>query len=155
ELAAQLLAPLTVEHGDRLTTGRGGELAVGAEVLAGGDARAVDAEAGGRQLARLRPEMALDVPVAGRHEADAFTLALDDHAGGDALHPAGAELGHDLLPQHRRDLVAVEPVEDAARLLGVHEAAVDVARVLDGLADRLRRDLVEDHPLDRDLRVED
>jgi hypothetical protein len=35
-----------------------------------------------------------------------------------------------------RDLVAVEAVEDAARLLRVDEVVVDVARVLDGALDR-------------------
>jgi hypothetical protein len=54
-----------------------------------------------------------------------------------------------------RDLVAVETVEDAARLLGLDEVVVDLARVGDGLEDRLLGDLVEDHPVDRDaLRLE-
>ena len=48
-----------------------------------------------------------------------------------------------------RDLVAVEAVEDAARLLGLDEVVVDVARVLDGGQDRGLGDLVEDHPVDR------
>ncbi len=54
---------------------------------------------------------------------------------------------HDLLPEHRRELVAVEAVEDAARLLGVDETPVELARVLDRLLDRRDGDLVEDHPL--------
>ena len=62
-------------------------------------------------------------------------LALDDHAGGHALDPAGRQAGHDLLPQDRRDLVAVEPVEDPAGLLGVDQAAVEVAPLVDGPLD--------------------
>src|SRR5690606_23535116 len=56
--------------------------------------------------------------------------------------------------QHGRDLVAVEAVEDAAGLLRVDEVLVEVARVLQRPLDRLARDLVEDHALDRHLRLE-
>ena len=48
-----------------------------------------------------------------------------------------------------RDLVAVEAVEDAARLLGLDEVVVDLAGVLDRGEDRGLGDLVEDHPVDR------
>ena len=54
-----------------------------------------------------------------------LALPVDDQAGGDGLHAAGGEAGHDLLPQHRGDLVAVEAVEDAAGLLGLDEVHVD------------------------------
>ncbi len=53
-------------------------------------------------------------------------LPLDDHPGGHALDPPGGQPGHDLLPQDRRHLVAVEPVEDPPGLLGVDQAAVEV-----------------------------
>jgi hypothetical protein len=62
---------------------------------------------------------------------------------------------HDLLPQHRRDLVAVEAVEDPSRLLGVDEALVDCAGLAERPLDRVLRDLVEDHPANRDLRLQD
>jgi hypothetical protein len=68
-------------------------------------------------------------------KAHAGPLALDDHAGGHALDPAGRETRHDLLPQDRRDLVAVEAVEDAAGLLGVDQAAVELAPLVDGAGD--------------------
>ena len=51
---------------------------------------------------------------------------LDDQANGDALHAAGAETGLHLLPQHRRQRVAVQAVEDAAALLRAHQVLVDV-----------------------------
>jgi hypothetical protein len=59
-----------------------------------------------------------------------------------------------LLPEHRRDLVAVEPVEDAPGLLRVDEPLVDLARLLEGALDRIAGDLVEDHPADRHLRLQ-
>ena len=99
-------------------------------------------------------EDAVDVPVAGGPERHPRLLTLHQDPGGDALDPAGRELRHDLLPQHRRDFVAVEPVEDAPRLLGVDQPLVDLARVVDRLADRLRGDLVEDHPADRYARLQ-
>ena len=83
-------------------------------------------------------------------EGDPLALLGDHQPGGDGLHPPGGEAGHDLLPQHRADLVAVETVEDAARLLGLDEVHVELARVVGGVEDRLLGDLVEDHPLDRD-----
>ena len=54
-----------------------------------------------------------------------------------------------------RDLVAVEAVEDAARLLGLDEVVVDRAGVRDRGVDRRLGDLVEDHAVDREpLRLE-
>ena len=98
---------------------------------------------------------AVEVPPGGRAELHPGPLALDDHAGGHRLDPAGREPGHDLLPEDGRDLVAVEAVEDAAGLLGVDQAPVEVAPVLHGPGDGRGGDLVEDHPLHRHLGRED
>ena len=38
--------------------------------------------------------------------------------------------GPHLAPQQRRHFVAVEPIENAARFLGPHQAVVDIARRL-------------------------
>jgi hypothetical protein len=54
-------------------------------------------------------------------ERHPLALALDHQARGDGLHAARGQPGIDLAPQHRRHLVAVEPVEDAAGLLRVDE----------------------------------
>ena len=70
------------------------------------------------------------------------------------LDPAGGQVRTDLLPQHRRHLVAVEPIEDAPRLLGVDQVVVQLTRGVGGGPDGGRRDLVEDHPLDRHLRLQ-
>ncbi len=136
-----------------------GEGAGGVEVAARGHLRPVDLHERGLEARRLvvgggRGERALDVPVGGRDERHALALTLDDDAGGDALHPSGRQLREHLLPQHRRHLVAVEAVEQPARLLRVDEATVEVAGLLDRPADGLGGDLVEHHPLHRHLRVQ-
>ena len=89
-----------------------------------------------------------------RAERPPLALALDDEPRRDRLHASGREAAHDLLPEHRRDLVAVEAVEDASRLLRVDEPRVDVARLAERAVDRLLRDLVEDHAPDRHLRLQ-
>ena len=75
-------------------------------------------------------------------------------AGSPPTGRARGEPACDLLPQHGRDLVAVEPVEDAPRLLSVDEIPVDLARLLERAHDRLLRDLVEHHPADGHLRLQ-
>ena len=87
-------------------------------------------------------------------KAHPLALALDDEPRRDRLHAAGREPRHDLLPEDRRDLVAVEPVEDAARLLRVDEALVDLAGLVERPLDRVARDLVEDHPAHGHLRLQ-
>ncbi len=147
-----------VEQRD-LACRRGRQLAARVEVLAGGDAEPVDrderrGELGGVCGRRGRRERALQVPVARRGERHPLPFALDDDAGGDALHAASRQLRHDLLPQDRRHLVAVQPVQQAPGLLGVDEAAVELARLVDGPPDRLGGDLVEHHAAHRHRGVE-
>ena len=136
-----------------------GDLTGRVEVATGDDLAAVDlqqrcAERGLVGLGRGVTEPALEVPVRAGHEAHPLALPLDDDADRHRLHATGRQAAHDLLPEHRADLVAVQPVEDAPRLLGVDKATVEIARVLDRMADRLWRDLVEDHPPDGHLRVQ-
>ena len=102
----------------------------------------------------LGRELGLEVGVGGRAERDPLPFLVDDQPGGDRLHPPGGQLGHDLLPQHGRDLVPVQPVKHPARLVGVDLALVEFLRVGDGAGDRLRGDLVEDHPAGRHLGLE-
>ena len=78
-------------------------------------------------------EPRFEIPVGRGAERQALLFAIDDQPDGDALHAAGAQAGLDLLPQHRRQRVAVEPIEDAAALLRADQVLVDVVRVLDGL----------------------
>lgn len=137
------------------------QLSHGVEVAALRDAPAVDGLQAGDQRRRVRRisraagrEGARQVPVLGGTERDALAFPLDHEPGRDGLDTAGRQARHDLLPQDRRDLVPVEAVEDAAGLLGVDHALVEVARVGDGLPDRVLGDLVEHHALDRDLGLE-
>ena len=124
------------------------------EVAAAGHAHAID-----RRQLRVEPirgECADDVPVARGTEGDALALTVDDEPDGDRLHATGRlRLAADLLPQHLRHGVAVEPIDDAAGLLRLDELHVEVTRVRDRLADGLWRDLVEDHALDGDLGSQD
>ena len=89
-------------------------------------------------------ELCNDPEVGRRAEGDDLTLALDNQPHGDRLHTPGRECGPDLFPQHGREFEADQTVEDAARLLGVHEVHVHRTGVLDGLEDRTLGDFVED-----------
>ena len=81
-----------------------------------------------RRRAALEPR--LDRPVLLGHEGADLALALADDAHRDRLHAPGREPAADLLPEERAELVADEPVEDAARLLRVEAVLVELARVL-------------------------
>ena len=130
-----------------------GERPVAGEVAALSDAVTVDGREARGELGRGR-ERAGDVPVLGRDERHPLALALDHEPRRHRLHAAGRQSLHHLAPEHRRDLVAVEAVEDPPRLLRVHEPVVDLARLVDRALDRALRDLVEDHAADRDLRLQ-
>ena len=129
------------------------ELAVVAEVAALGDALALDPDE--LRLERAGVEGADDVPVRRGDELHPLALALDHEPRRDRLHATGGEARGDLHPEDGRDLVAVEPVEDPARLLRVDEVGVDLAGLAEGALDRILRDLVEHHPLDGNLGVQD
>ena len=134
------------------------ELAGRCEVAALRDAAAVHGDQPGRERGHVRVgravgagEHGLQVPVPGGAERDPLPLPGHHEAGGHGLDPPGGQPGHDLLPQHRGDLVAVQPVQHPPGLVGVHQAAVQLARVVHGVRDGFRGDLVEDHPAGRDL----
>ena len=80
----------------------------------------------------------------------------DDHAHRDALHASGRRglAATEHAPQHRRRLPADEAVEHAPALLRLDELHVELARMLERLADRVRRDLVEHHAPHRHLRLQ-
>ena len=124
------------------------------EVAAGGEALRAEVRHLGLEADVAVAEVGREVPVAGRQEIEPLALAPYQEVHGDALHAAGGELGGDLFPQQRAHRVADEPVEDAARLLGVDEARVELARVVYGALDGLLRDLVEDHAAHRHLGLE-
>ncbi len=135
--------------------GIGAELAGRVEIGAAGDSPVIEAGEAGveepRAGRRSGVEGGQQIPVGRRRESHPLPFAVDHQPRGDRLHASGRQLRHDLLPQHRGDLIAVETVEDAARFLGVHQIGVELAGVGDRGRDRLRGDLVEHHPLDRHL----
>ena len=134
--------------------GLGGEFSGVVEVPARGDAHGVEGCELGRKVLLLLGENRRHVPVGGGDEGHALAFARDDQPRGHRLHSPGREPGRDLAPQEGRDLVAHEAVEDAARFLGVHQLRIELAGIVERPGDGLRRDLVEHHALDRDLRLE-
>src|SRR5439155_7653170 len=129
------------------------QLPVVAEVPALREPLAVDRDE--PRLKRFRLEGRLDVPPAGGPELAPLAFALDDKARRNRLDAPGGQAAHDLLPEHRRDLVAVETVEDAPGLLRIDEPLVDLARLFERAGDRVLRDLMEDHAAHRHLRPQD
>ncbi len=135
-----------------------GQGAVLAEVTTGRHPKVIEFDQhGGERIGgvggRIRPgrgiEGSLEIPVVRRPERHPLTLSSDDDAGGHRLHTPGGEPRHDLLPEHRRDLVTDESVEESACLLGIDHPTIELTGIVDGSLDRFGRDLVEDHALDR------
>ena len=133
-----------------------GQLAVGTEILGAGESLAAERDHAGGEFGTLpqrvrRGQRGDDIPVRCALERHAFALAFHDQAGGHGLHAAGGQAWAHLAPQHRRQLIAVQTVEDAAGLLCVDHIAIHIARVVQGGVDGVLGDLVEHHALDRHL----
>ncbi len=88
-------------------------------------------------------------PVFARDELLDLQFAVGHQPQRHRLHPAGRARARQLPPQHRRQRKAHEIVEGAAGEIGIDQRAVDLARVLHGVADRLLGDGVEYDALDR------
>jgi hypothetical protein len=108
----------------------------------------------GRLSMARRLEGAGDAPIARAMEGHAGLLALDHQARPHRLHTTSREPRTDLAPQNGRDLITEEPVEDPPRLLGRHQACVQIARFLQRGLDSPLRDLVKCQALDRHLGLE-
>ena len=131
------------------------------EVTALGDPAPVHRDQPGRERRRTLVSGAvgpgkdpLEVPVTRGAEGDPLAFPGDDEPGGHGLDPSRRQPGHDLLPQHRRDLIAVQPVQHPPGLVGVDKPGVQLAGVVHRVRDGLRRDLVEDHSPGRHLGLE-
>ena len=107
------------------------------EIAAGRDAAAADRDQFRleRLAARSWRKRPQQVPKRGRHKGHPLPLALDDQPHRHALHPAGRKPRADLSPQQRRNVVAVQAVDDAADLLGPDQIVVDLR---EGFPVRLR-----------------
>src|SRR2546429_8391612 len=101
---------------------------------------------GRERLACEVRERRLERPVLLRLERLDLALAVHDETERDRLDTAGREPVADLLPEEWRHRVADEPVDDSARLLGVHEILVDVPRMLERLVAGGGRAFVERDP---------
>ena len=85
-------------------------------------------------------------PVLPGDKGTDLILPVHNQAGGHALDPTGGKTPADLLPQQRRKLIAHDPVQNPAGLLGVHQVIVDIPGMGNGFPNHLLGDLVEGHP---------
>ena len=125
----------------------------GVEVTAGCESLAVELDEPCVEVRAACREPAVEIPVRRRVECHPLAFALDHEPGGDTLHAAGRAGAADAPPEHGRDLVAHEPVEDAPTFLRLDELHVQLARIRDGFLDGLLGDLVEHHAFDREARL--
>ena len=131
------------------------QLTLLAEVGAGRDRVTVHGGHARAEGLACRREGRVDRPVLGAHVRHAVAFLGHHEARGHRLHAPRRQGRTDLAPQEGRDLVAVEAVEDAARLLRVHEVRIQVTRVLERALDRFLRDFVEHHAAHGNLRLQD
>ncbi len=77
-----------------------------------------------------------------------LTLALNNQTQRNRLHPPSGNPAPDLIPQQWRNLITHETVQHPARLLRIHQVAVDLPGMLERILDRALRDLIKGHALD-------
>ena len=154
----QCLGALLVHHNHI-----GGQLTAVVEVTAlrhtlainGGQTRA---ERGGVIRIRLRggitAELGGQIPIIRGDERHALTFPLDYDTGGHRLDTTSRQARHDLLPQHRGNLITVKTVEDTAGFLRIHQVHIQLTGVLHRGEDRRLGDLVEHHAAHRHLGLE-
>ena len=82
-------------------------------------------------------------PVLLGDEIPDLLLPIHHQTGGDGLDASRAQTPADLFPQQGAELIAHDPVQDAAGLLGVHQVHIDAPGLVDGLGDHAPGDLVE------------
>ena len=90
----------------------------------------------------------------GRTELHPFPLALDDEARCHRLHSAGGKSLRDLSPQHRRDFVTIDAVQNTARFLRINQRVVDGPDVLEAAFHGFLGDFGESHAVNWHLRLE-
>src|SRR5690606_16608979 len=93
-------------------------------------------------------------PVVSWFEPHALAFAFDDDTHGDALHATGGQLRLDLLPQERRHRIAIQAVDEAARLPRCDQLQLGLRRRLAPLEARGLGDLVAPPSLDLPLRLQ-
>src|SRR5262245_6079545 len=98
---------------------------------------------------QLRRQVRDDRPVFGFDEGQNVAFALDDQPHGHGLDAPRRKPAPDLVPQQRAHFVPDQAVEHTARLLRVDQIVIDLARMIEGVLDRVLGDLVEHHAEDR------
>ncbi len=93
-------------------------------------------------------QVRVDGPIFLLNERLDVALTLDDEPQRNRLHAACGEPAADFVPQQRRNLIANQAVEHAAGLLRVHQVAVDIAGMLEGILHSALGDLVKGDPAD-------
>ncbi len=76
-------------------------------------------------------------------------LALHNQPQRHRLHSPRAQTALHLVPQQRRNLIPHQPVQNPPRLLRIHQILIHVPCMEECRPNRLLRDLVERHPLQR------
>ena len=114
------------------------------------DLLAVGADQAGLELVAARGrELGHQRPVFARNEALDLELAVAHQPQRHRLHASGRAGARQLAPQHRRQRKADQIVERTPRQIGIHQGAVDGARMLHGVEHGSLGDGVEHHALDR------
>ena len=91
----------------------------------------------------LRLERDVDRPVFLGNETVDLVFPVDDQTGRDRLDAPGGKTALDVLPKKRTQFITDDPVEDAARLLGVHQIQIDFSRRFDRRFDCVFGNFVE------------
>ncbi len=84
-----------------------------------------------------------------RHEVQDIPLPVGDQPQGHRLDASGGKAPLYPLAEERANLVAHQPVQDAAGLLGIHQLHINFPGMLKGFFHGVFSDLVEDYPLGR------
>ena len=106
------------------------------------------------RVTALRGKRGREIPILRGNERHALTFTLHNHTRSHRLHTASRQARHNLLPQNRADLIAIQTVQDAARFLRIHQIHIQLASVFGGLTNRGLSNLVEHHALNRHLRLQ-
>ena len=89
----------------------------------------------------------VDGPVFLRLEGPDLLLPVHDHPHCHRLHPSGGKTGTDLFPQERTDLIAHDPVQHTAGLLGIHQLHIQLPGMIHTIFNTGTGDLIEGDPV--------
>src|SRR5260370_15845896 len=85
-------------------------------------------------------------PVLLRDERAYLHFALDDETQGSGLNALGGKSAANLVPENGRNFVADNAIEHPAGLLRVNEVGIHLPGMIEGRANRLRRNFIKRNP---------